>query len=223
MTNAEKSTETNTVNSAAQSADPVMAPNTTLDSDNPQGSDTSTNPANPSATQPIEQIDAGSDSSAQAQVEETQSNEQQSATPQTDNEQAQSGTKPQKSLGQRAVKGAAWMLIAQVFVNILRLAQNLVAAKFLDPDAWGVMAIVITIMIGLAMISDVGIEQSVIYDPDGEDEDFLHTAFTLQVARGIILWILAYAISYPFAYFYDKPILISLIPLVCFATYLCRL
>lgn len=123
-------------------------------------------------------------------------------------------TEEQSSLGQRAAKGAAWLVIAQVVVNLLRLAGNLISARFLDRDDYGVMAIVVTVNVGLVMISDVGIEQSVIYDERGDEPRFLKTAFSLQVLRGLVLYAIALLLTYPMVWFYDQTQLLWLLPFV---------
>lgn len=119
------------------------------------------------------------------------------------------------SLGQRVIKGAAWTIIAQIVVNLFRLGGNLVSARFLDSDAFGLMAIVGTVTIGLMMVSDVGIEHSVIYDSRADEPTFLRTAFSLQVLRGLLLWVGAVILTYPVVLFYDEPRFAGLLPVVC--------
>lgn len=106
------------------------------------------------------------------------------------------------------------MVISQVVVNVLRLVGNLVSARFLDTEAYGLMALVITINTGLIMISDVGIEQGVIYDEEGDKPTFLRTAYSLQVVRGLMLYALALLVTVPVAYFYEESRYLSLIPVV---------
>jgi len=60
---------------------------------------------------------------------------------------------------------------------------------------FGVMAIVTVIMSGLAMFSDVGLMQNIIQSNRGEDRDFLNTAWTIQVLRGAVLFIITLVIS----------------------------
>lgn len=122
------------------------------------------------------------------------------------------------SLGIRAVRGVAWTLVAQMVVNVFRLGGNLIAARFLDPEAYGLMAIVAAVNVGLAMISDVGIEQSVIFDDEGDDETFLSTAFALQLVRGLGLYAIALALTYPIATLYAEPRFHYLIPVASLQT-----
>ena len=85
----------------------------------------------------------------------------------------------------RFARGSSWAAINYVVSYSLRLGSNLVLWRLLYPDAFGLMAIVNTIMTGLAMFSDVGIAQTVVQNERGEEPDFLNTIWTLQVVRGL--------------------------------------
>ncbi|MCE8472371.1 oligosaccharide flippase family protein, partial [Rhodovulum sulfidophilum] len=64
------------------------------------------------------------------------------------------------------------------------------------------------------MFSDVGIRTSITLSKSGDDPDYLNTAWTVQILRGAILWLAAFAISGPVADFYDEPLLAQLLPVV---------
>ena|GEM_PF-2933753 len=61
------------------------------------------------------------------------------------------------------------------------------------------------------MISNVGVGNSIVQSPRGNDSRFLNTAFTILAFRGCLLWATASALAYPIAYFLRQPELISLI------------
>lgn len=69
-------------------------------------------------------------------------------------------------------------------------------------------------MTALQMFSDIGVRASIIQNPRGEDPDFLNTAWTLQIGRGIFLWLVACVLAWPLASFYDEPQIRSLLPAV---------
>jgi len=62
------------------------------------------------------------------------------------------------------------------------------------------------------MLSDVGIEQSVVQNERGDDRDFLDTAWTLHVGRGVLLWLFAVVLAWPASHFYAEPQLLYLLP-----------
>jgi O-antigen/teichoic acid export membrane protein len=74
------------------------------------------------------------------------------------------------------------------------------------------MALVFIFIQGLQMFSDVGTGPAIIQSSRGEDLRFLRTAWTVQSARGVLLWLCSWAIAWPAAAFYGQPILAWLIP-----------
>jgi O-antigen/teichoic acid export membrane protein len=63
--------------------------------------------------------------------------------------------------------------------------------RLLEPEAFGLLGIVIVLMIGFALFSDIGVTQNIIRSEKGNDPIFLNTAWTVQICRGFIIWILA--------------------------------
>lgn len=118
------------------------------------------------------------------------------------------------SLKQRTLRGSIWTMIGYGANQVLRLSSNLILTRLLFPEAFGLMALVQAFMQGLQMFSDVGTGPSIIQNKRGEDPSFLNTAWTLQVVRGLALWICACLIAWPAAQFYSEPMLMQLLPAV---------
>lgn len=95
--------------------------------------------------------------------------------------------------------------------NVLRLISNLILTRLLFPEAFGLMALVQVFISGLKMFSDTGVRASIMRS-DREDEDFLNTAWTMQVLRGIGLWLGTCALALPVATLYDEPMLAQILP-----------
>jgi O-antigen/teichoic acid export membrane protein len=115
-------------------------------------------------------------------------------------------------LGARALRSSAATVGGYGVSQALRLGSNLILARLLFPEAFGIMALVSVLMIGLAMFSDVGITPAIMSSRRGDDPAFLDTAWTVQLGRGVILWLVTLAAAGPMAWFYDAPILAQLIP-----------
>ncbi len=109
---------------------------------------------------------------------------------------------------------AAWLALGYGGSQMLRLAGNVILYRLLFSDAFGIMSLVQVLLQGLDMFSDVGIGPSIIQNTRGDDRAFLNTAWTLQVMRGVTLWFCAAALAWPAAWFYDKPQLMWLVPVV---------
>lgn len=121
---------------------------------------------------------------------------------------------PAGSLRTTAVRASMWTLGGYGAIQVIRLASNLVLSRLLFPAAFGQMALVSTFLRGLAMFADVGTGPAIIQSPRGDDRRMLDTAWTIEIARGVVLWLAACAIARPVAAFYGDPLLAWLIP-VC--------
>lgn len=95
---------------------------------------------------------------------------------------------------------------------VLRLAGNLVITRLVAPEAFGLAAIVTVIMIGLELMSDVGLGPAIVQHRRGDDPRFLNTAWTIQVFRGLLLAAIAAAAAWPLSLFYEEPRLRMLVP-----------
>jgi O-antigen/teichoic acid export membrane protein len=115
------------------------------------------------------------------------------------------------------LKGTLLTIGAFGFVQVLRLGTNVVLARLLAPELFGIMLIVTTLKVGIELITDTGIGQNIIYHENASDPDFYNTAWTLQAIRGVVLWIVAIGVALPIAQFYNYPILVYVLPLSTFS------
>jgi O-antigen/teichoic acid export membrane protein len=126
-----------------------------------------------------------------------------------------------RSLKKALMTSAAWTVAGWVVMQVVRFASNLILTRLLFPEAFGLMALVTVFLVGLHMFSDVGIGPSVVHNKRGDDPDFYNTAWTIQILRGLVLWLVSLVIAWPVALFYDRPGLPSLawlLPVVGLAT-----
>ena len=117
-------------------------------------------------------------------------------------------------LKNKAISGSFWALVGFGGGQVVRLCSNLILTRLLFPEVFGLMALVQVVMSGIQMLSDVGISTSVVRDKRGDDLEYLNTAWTLQIIRGAIIWMLCWIVAYPLASFYEAPELSLLIPVV---------
>lgn len=113
-----------------------------------------------------------------------------------------------------ALRATAISLGGTAGQQFLRLASNLLLTRLLFPEAFGLMALVQTFVSGLQLFSDLGLGPSLIQNRRGEDPDFVNTAWTLQVIRGVVLWLGACLLAWPLSVFYDNPQILWLLPVV---------
>ena len=112
----------------------------------------------------------------------------------------------------RAMRGSAFTAGSYAIAQVMRLGSNLILARLLFPEAFGLMALVSVVLVGLAMFSDVGVGPAISQHPRGDERAFLDTAFSINVARGVLLWGLTCALAYPMAAIYTAPDLMQLLP-----------
>ena len=117
-----------------------------------------------------------------------------------------------RTIPRSAVTKLGWTTASYGIVQVIRLVTNVVLARLLAPQLFGLMVIVNTIRTGVALLSDIGINQNIVSHPDGESPDFLDTAWTLQVIRGTFLGALCFALSTVAARFFEEPQLATILP-----------
>jgi O-antigen/teichoic acid export membrane protein len=125
---------------------------------------------------------------------------------------------PMRALEQKALQASIWSILEYGSGMALRVVSSLVLTRLLLPAYFGEMTLVATLTMGMTLLSDIGLAPSVIQSPRGDDPVFLNTAWTIQVLRGIALWLIAVAISWPVALFYKDPKLGLLLPVLALGT-----
>lgn len=110
------------------------------------------------------------------------------------------------------VKRLGWTTAGYGTVQFLRFVNNVILARLLAPPILGLMAIVNAIRTGVELLSDVGITQNIISNPNGDDPDFYDTAWTLQALRGIALGLVCILCAVPLANFFHYPQLKQILP-----------
>ncbi len=121
-------------------------------------------------------------------------------------------TSPPAAIAAPAIRGSIWAMGGYAASQLLRLGSNLVLTRLLFPAVFGQMALVFIFIQGLQMFSDVGIGPAIIQNSRGDETKFLDTAWTLQAARGVALWLACWVIAWPLASFYGQPMLRWLLP-----------
>ncbi len=74
--------------------------------------------------------------------------------------------------------------------QLLRLSSNLIITRILDPEMFGIVGLITVIMTGLIMFTDVGLNSAIIRSPHGLNKDFLNTAWSVQVVRGWLIFLI---------------------------------
>lgn len=121
------------------------------------------------------------------------------------------------SLRSIAVRGAVWTVSGVAASQALRLGSNAIITRLLEPDAFGLMAIVAIFTTALATFSDLGISAAIVQHRRGEDPVFVNTAWTLQIARGVVIFLGACLLAWPVSLFYGEAVLRWALPVAAVA------
>ncbi len=117
------------------------------------------------------------------------------------------------SLKQKTLNGIKWTTFSAIIVTFLQLTQIAILTRFLDPSAFGLMAIVMVIIGFSQAFLDMGISNAIIHKQHITHEQ-LSTLYWVNVIAGILLFFVV-CIAAPFAAaFYKVPELTNLIILL---------
>lgn len=85
-----------------------------------------------------------------------------------------------------ASKAGGWVIIGFVFNIVIRFSSNLIMTRLLAPDAFGIVAISNIVILGLQLLSDVGLKQSVIRK-ESVDNRYLDSIWVVQILKGFLV------------------------------------
>lgn len=91
------------------------------------------------------------------------------------------------TLKARAMKGGVVALGGFGAAQAIRLASNLIMTRLLAPDAFGLMGVTVALQVFIAMMSDLGLNASIIRSKHGDDPAYLATARLLQLGRCLLI------------------------------------
>jgi len=94
----------------------------------------------------------------------------------------------------RIVSAGIWTAGAYGVELATRLISNVVLTRLLFPEAFGLVAASTSLIVGLTLMSDLGVRALIIQSPRGDHDDFLRSAWVFQASRGLILWVVLAAV-----------------------------
>jgi O-antigen/teichoic acid export membrane protein len=117
-----------------------------------------------------------------------------------------------KVLESTAIRATFWTVMDYGCSMALRVVNSLVLTRLLMPESFGLMTLVSTLVVGISLFADIGMGPNVIRSPRGDDPVFLNTVWTLEVFRGLAIFVVCLLVAWPISQIYHEPRLISLIP-----------
>ncbi|OYQ39349.1 hypothetical protein CHU94_18425 [Rhodoferax sp. TH121] len=99
------------------------------------------------------------------------------------------------TLRNRVYSAAGWTILSYALSQVARLGTNLILSRILFPEAFGLMAIIFTIQAGVNLLTDMGISAGIITHKNGDNPNYINTAWTFQIIRGLFMAIAMYLIA----------------------------
>jgi O-antigen/teichoic acid export membrane protein len=107
------------------------------------------------------------------------------------------------SLKSRVVKSAVWVFAGKVVGRGLTLIRLLVLARLLTPEDFGLFGIVLLAIATVQTFTKTGFSAALIQRQENT-EDYLDTAWTIQVIRGVLLAGILFAVAPLVAWFFEE-------------------
>ena len=105
-----------------------------------------------------------------------------------------------------------WVALTYGAIQFLRLLNNVILTRLLEPSVFGLMSLVVAIRVGMELVSDLGVTQNIVSNPRGHEPRFYDTAWTLHSSRNLVLAALCFLLAGPFAIFFGHPELAMILP-----------
>jgi O-antigen/teichoic acid export membrane protein len=121
-----------------------------------------------------------------------------------------------RNLESKAISGTLWTIFAYGLSQSLRMVNSVVITHILMPELFGLMSLVTTLILGMALLSDIGLLPGVIGSPRGDEPLFLDTVWTIQIVRGFALFAAGLLLTYPVGLFYHDRHMFTLLPVLSF-------
>lgn len=127
-------------------------------------------------------------------------------------EQAADNALARKVLESTALRATFWIVTDYGCSMALRVVNSMVLTRLLMPESFGLMTLVSTLVAGISLMSDIGLGPSVVQNPRGDDPILLNTVWTLQVLRGVGIFIVSLFLAWPMSLIYNDRRLMALLP-----------
>lgn len=100
------------------------------------------------------------------------------------------------------MRGAATVLCGTAATSVLSLARNLIVARLIPLEDYGIAATLIVVLAVVEMASALGLQQQIVRDGQGDDPRHQAALQGLHVLRGAVLAVVLFVLAEPLALFF---------------------
>lgn len=119
----------------------------------------------------------------------------------------------------RGIQSGAALAAGTIVERVVRFARNMVLARILAPDQFGISAIVIACSAFFEAVTDVGTGVSIIQKKSGDDTEYLNSVWWFNAVRGTLLVAAGLILAPLIAWFYRDPQLTLYLRVAFFAMF----
>ncbi|PKN87215.1 MAG: hypothetical protein CVU51_05995 [Deltaproteobacteria bacterium HGW-Deltaproteobacteria-1] len=109
------------------------------------------------------------------------------------------------SLTAKFAKGGGILAVGSFAENLLRFARNMILARILAPEVFGLMATVISSVSVLEALTQVGLRQSTIQNKNSSNDQFLNAVWWISSLRGVTIYLVAFFASPYISAYFGRP------------------
>lgn len=91
------------------------------------------------------------------------------------------------SLKGKVFRGGAWLGVGSFTEQVVRFGRSIILARLLAPEAFGIMAVVLSASTLIHSLTDIGVKEAVIQNPRGTEDEYIDSAFWLAIGRAFAL------------------------------------
>ena len=119
------------------------------------------------------------------------------------------------SLGQKAVRGGIWVLGSGTVIRVLGIVQTIILVRLLVPEDFGLMRIGMFVLAGITIFTQANTGAAIV-QLRNVTKATLDVAWTINLARGLLLWAVVYFSAPWLATFYRNPIISPVVRVLAF-------
>ena len=120
------------------------------------------------------------------------------------------------ALGKIAAKGAVFLTALTVIKKFLSLGRNIVLARLLTPEDFGLVALAMVLIQGIESMTSAGFDKYLIQKKN-IDDDIISNVWLLNIIRGILLTLLALAVCPLYSRLVSEPATLQVLWIIAFA------
>jgi O-antigen/teichoic acid export membrane protein len=121
---------------------------------------------------------------------------------------------PGTGFGSRVANAATWAFLLRIAFKVLDFIRTVVLARLIAPDDFGLMGIAMLVISLVQAFTSLGLSSALVQRKDELEPEYLNTAWTVEIIRGLSLGVLLLVSAPLVGVFFDAPEAASLTQLM---------